>query len=218
MLAERPAAEYLNRKILEGKTIAEKLDSLIELTFLHLESCQSSGQLSEVFDVLVRSFQRTILFQFVVFYACALDPEDCGEKFAMVLVHFFLFPFFHSCAISCFWFLWSTQNVQILLGRLLMDVLKYQLVQFASRDWTRIEVEYSLHFAITPFNALMFQSGHTCLARKEAACHMSSTSRHYYESLLAEAQSKVDRSVSEVVEKAVTSGLQDIKDKLENCT
>nr|XP_025699906.1 uncharacterized protein LOC112801388 isoform X5 [Arachis hypogaea] len=156
MLAERPAAEYLNRKILEGKTIAEKLDSLIELTFLHLESCQSSGQLSE--------------------------------------------------------------NVQILLGRLLMDVLKYQLVQFASRDWTRIEVEYSLHFAITPFNALMFQSGHTCLARKEAACHMSSTSRHYYESLLAEAQSKVDRSVSEVVEKAVTSGLQDIKDKLENCT
>ncbi|QHO49347.1 uncharacterized protein [Arachis hypogaea] len=133
MLAERPAAEYLNRKILEGKTIAEKLDSLIELTFLHLESCQSSGQLSEVFDVLVRSFQRTILFQFVVFYACALDPEDCGEKFAMVLVHFFLFPFFHSCAISCFWFLWSTQNVQILLGRLLMDVLKYQLVQFASR-------------------------------------------------------------------------------------
>ncbi|RYR78326.1 hypothetical protein Ahy_A01g003090 [Arachis hypogaea] len=116
MLAERPAAEYLNRKILEGKTIAEKLDSLIELTFLHLESCQSSGQLSE----------------FVVFYACALDPEDCGEKFAMVLVHFFLFPFFHSCAISCFWFLWSTQNVQILLGRLLMDVLKYQLVQFAS--------------------------------------------------------------------------------------
>ncbi|XLS44412.1 hypothetical protein HN51_001277 [Arachis hypogaea] len=128
----KPAAEYLNRKILEGKTIAEKLDSLIELTFLHLESCQSSGQLSEVFDVLVRSFQRTILFQFVVFYACALDPEDCGEKFAMVLVHFFLFPFFHSCAISCFWFLWSTQNVQILLGRLLMDVLKYQLVQFAS--------------------------------------------------------------------------------------
>ncbi|KAL4349518.1 hypothetical protein AHAS_Ahas10G0050000 [Arachis hypogaea] len=92
-----PAAEYLNRKSLEGNTIAEKLDSLIELTFLHLESCQSSGRLSEVFDVLVRSFQRTILnaykskfTQFVVFYACALDPEDCGEKFAMVLTEMFL--------------------------------------------------------------------------------------------------------------------------------
>ncbi|XLR46581.1 hypothetical protein S83_031241 [Arachis hypogaea] len=94
---QKPAAEYLNRKSLEGNTIAEKLDSLIELTFLHLESCQSSGRLSEVFDVLVRSFQRTILnaykskfTQFVVFYACALDPEDCGEKFAMVLTEMFL--------------------------------------------------------------------------------------------------------------------------------
>ncbi|XP_015967676.1 uncharacterized protein LOC107491346 [Arachis duranensis] len=92
-----PAAEYLNRKTLEGNTIAEKLDSLIELTFLHLESCQSSGRLSEVFDVLLRSFQRTILnaykakfTQFVVFYACALDPEDCGVKFAMVLTDMFL--------------------------------------------------------------------------------------------------------------------------------
>ncbi|RYR08519.1 hypothetical protein Ahy_B05g076254 isoform A [Arachis hypogaea] len=92
----KPAAEYLNRKTLEGNTIAEKLDSLIELTFLHLESCQSSGRLSEVFDVLLRSFQRTILnaykskfTQFVVFYACALDPEDCGVKFAMVLTDMF---------------------------------------------------------------------------------------------------------------------------------
>ncbi|XLR50572.1 uncharacterized protein [Arachis hypogaea] len=188
MLAERPAAEYLNRKILEGKTIAEKLDSLIELTFLHLESCQSSGQLSE----------------FVVFYACALDPEDCGEKFAMVLVHFFLFPFFHSCAISCFWFLWSTQNVQILLGRLLMDVLKYQLVQFASRldpDRSGILTTLCDHSFQCPY-----------------VSKWTYLSCQYYESLLAEAQSKVDRSVSEVVEKAVTSGLQDIKDKLENCT
>nr|XP_029146173.1 BRCA1-associated protein isoform X2 [Arachis hypogaea] len=212
------------------------------------------------------------------------------------------------CAISCFWFLWSTQNVQILLGLLLMDVLKYQLVQFASRDWTRIEVEYSLHFAITPFNALVFQSGRTCLARykeghaiqhwkdtqhcysldfktqqiwdyvgdsyvhrlnqnqskvdgkfegmnyrcilqngdcDECECHddleidgalynskveaileeynrlltsQLETQRQYYESLLAEAKSKVDSSVSEAVEKAVTSGLQDIQDKLEKCT
>ncbi|XP_025699914.1 uncharacterized protein [Arachis hypogaea] len=142
MLAERPAAEYLNRKILEGKTIAEKLDSLIELTFLHLESCQSSGQLSE--------------------------------------------------------------NVQILLGRLLMDVLKYQLVQFASRldpDRSGILTTLCDHSFQCPY-----------------VSKWTYLSCQYYESLLAEAQSKVDRSVSEVVEKAVTSGLQDIKDKLENCT
>ncbi|XLR19371.1 hypothetical protein S83_047283, partial [Arachis hypogaea] len=35
----KPTAECLNRKSLDGNTIAEKLDSLIELTFLHLESC-----------------------------------------------------------------------------------------------------------------------------------------------------------------------------------
>ena len=44
------------------------------------------------------------------------------------------------------------------------------------------------------------------------------TQRQYSESLLAEAKSKVDSSVSEAVEKAVTSGLQDIQDKLEKCT
>jgi len=29
------------------------------------------------------------LFQFVMFYACALDPEGCGVKFAMVLADMF---------------------------------------------------------------------------------------------------------------------------------
>lgn len=30
-----------------------------------------------------------ILSQFVMFYACALDPEGCGVKFAMVLADMF---------------------------------------------------------------------------------------------------------------------------------
>lgn len=30
-----------------------------------------------------------ILLQFVMFYACALDPEGCGLKFAMVLADMF---------------------------------------------------------------------------------------------------------------------------------
>ncbi|XP_052731608.1 uncharacterized protein LOC108331464 isoform X2 [Vigna angularis] len=51
---------------------------------------------SMVFDILLHSFQKTVLnaykskfTQFVMFYACALDPEGCGVKFAMVLADMF---------------------------------------------------------------------------------------------------------------------------------
>ncbi|ESW06108.1 hypothetical protein PHAVU_010G020100 [Phaseolus vulgaris] len=91
-----PQSELLNRKNLQGNQVVEKLDSLIVLALLHLESCQSSGRLTEVFDVLLPSFQKTVLnaykskfTQFVMFYACALDPEGCGVKFAMVLADMF---------------------------------------------------------------------------------------------------------------------------------
>ncbi|XP_061362183.1 uncharacterized protein LOC133305934 [Gastrolobium bilobum] len=94
---DKPPAELLNRKNLQGNMVVEKLDSLMELTFLHLESCQSSGRLAEVFNVLLTSFKRTVLnaykskfSQFVMFYACALDPEGCGVKFAMALVEMFV--------------------------------------------------------------------------------------------------------------------------------
>ncbi|MQK22667.1 hypothetical protein EI013_30335, partial [Escherichia coli] len=87
----------LFRKSLQGNLVVEKLDSLMVLTFLHLESCQSSGRLAEVFNILLGSFKRTVLnaykskfTQFVMFYACALDPEECGVKFAMVLVEMFV--------------------------------------------------------------------------------------------------------------------------------
>ncbi|XP_027920170.1 RNA polymerase I-specific transcription initiation factor RRN3-like isoform X2 [Vigna unguiculata] len=89
-------SEMLNRKNLQGNLVVQKLDSLIVLAFLHLESCQSSGRLAEVFDILLPSFQRTVLnaynskfTQFVMFYACALDPEGCGVKYAMVLADVF---------------------------------------------------------------------------------------------------------------------------------
>ncbi|GLT86171.1 hypothetical protein SLE2022_043280 [Rubroshorea leprosula] len=42
--------------------------------------------------------------------------------------------------------------------------------------------------------------------------------RQYYESLLVEAKSRKDSSISEAVEKAVTSGMQEIQSKLEKCT
>ncbi|WVZ21139.1 hypothetical protein V8G54_008461, partial [Vigna mungo] len=91
-----PQSELLNRKNLQGNKVVEKLDNLIVLALLHLESCQSSGRLAEVFDILLHSFQKTVLnaykskfTQFVMFYACALDPEGCGVKFAMVLTDMF---------------------------------------------------------------------------------------------------------------------------------
>ncbi|OIV93820.1 hypothetical protein TanjilG_03783 [Lupinus angustifolius] len=91
------SSELLFRKSLQGNLVVEKLDSLMVLTFLHLESCQSSGRLAEVFNVLLGSFKRTILnahkskfTQFVMFYACALDPEECGVKFAKVLLEMFV--------------------------------------------------------------------------------------------------------------------------------
>ncbi|KAI4327870.1 hypothetical protein L6164_020282 [Bauhinia variegata] len=92
--------EPLRRKGLQGNLIAEKLDNLMVLTLEHLDSCQSNGRLDEVFDVLLQSFQCTVLkaykskfTQFVMFYACGLDPEGCGLKFAMVLADLFFCDF-----------------------------------------------------------------------------------------------------------------------------
>ncbi|KAK9285008.1 hypothetical protein L1049_024190 [Liquidambar formosana] len=51
----------------------------------------------EVFETLLQSFQITVLnvykskfAQFVMFYACSLDPENCGVRFAMMLADIFL--------------------------------------------------------------------------------------------------------------------------------
>ncbi|KAE8077854.1 hypothetical protein FH972_016374 [Carpinus fangiana] len=85
------------RKSLGGNSIAEKLDSLMVLTFEHLESCKDSGRLVEVFEHLLVSFRITVLTaykskfaQFVMFYACALDPKNCGVRFAMLLSDIFV--------------------------------------------------------------------------------------------------------------------------------
>ncbi|KAL5820962.1 hypothetical protein ACOSQ3_022844 [Xanthoceras sorbifolium] len=87
----------LSRKSLTGNVIAELLDSLMMLTFEHLESCERAGRLIEVFETLLQSFQITVLnaykskfAQFVMFYACALDPENCGLRFATMLADIFV--------------------------------------------------------------------------------------------------------------------------------
>ncbi|KAJ9546709.1 hypothetical protein OSB04_019252 [Centaurea solstitialis] len=95
-MEDEPVKEYSGRKVLWGNVLAEKLDTLMVLTFDHLGSCFKSGRLAKVFETLLQSFQSTVLnaykskfAQFVIFYACSLDPEDCGTQFVSRLVEIF---------------------------------------------------------------------------------------------------------------------------------
>ncbi|ESQ33802.1 hypothetical protein EUTSA_v10007103mg [Eutrema salsugineum] len=89
--------ESLNQNTLYGNVDFEALDNLMVLTFHHLESCKNSGRLDEVFEILFESFENFILnthkskfSQFLMFYACSLDPENCGVKFATKLLDIYL--------------------------------------------------------------------------------------------------------------------------------
>ncbi|KAM2063476.1 hypothetical protein ACFX16_027010 [Malus domestica] len=89
-------ARKLSTKVSGSNSFAEKLDSLLVLTFEHLESCEVGGRLIEVFETLLESFKRTVLTaykskfaQFVIFYACSLDPGNCGVTFALMLENTF---------------------------------------------------------------------------------------------------------------------------------
>uniref|UniRef100_A0A2P2LI22 Uncharacterized protein MANES_11G091200 n=3 Tax=Rhizophora mucronata TaxID=61149 RepID=A0A2P2LI22_RHIMU len=88
----------LSHKSLGKNIIADLLDGLMVQTFEHLEFCASNSRLNEVFETLLHSFMLTIMStykskfaQFVMFYACALDPENCGVKFASVLADRFVY-------------------------------------------------------------------------------------------------------------------------------
>ncbi|CAA0828643.1 RNA polymerase I specific transcription initiation factor RRN3 protein [Striga hermonthica] len=89
--------EALIQRFFSGNLVAEKLDSLMVLTFEHIKSCFESGRLVQVFEILLQSFQKTVLTaykakftQFVMFYACSLDPENCGKMFLNMLLDIFL--------------------------------------------------------------------------------------------------------------------------------
>ncbi|XP_052196328.1 uncharacterized protein LOC127803829 [Diospyros lotus] len=89
--------EFSRRKGFRGNVVAEKLDSLLVLMFEHLNSCYDVGRLVKVFETLLQSFQLTVLSaykskfaQFVMFYACSLDPENCGMRFADMLADIFM--------------------------------------------------------------------------------------------------------------------------------
>ncbi|GAB2225906.1 hypothetical protein Drorol1_Dr00021677 [Drosera rotundifolia] len=77
------------RKGLSGNFVVDKLDSLMVLTFEHVKSCENSERWVKVFYSLLHSFEKTVLpaykskfTQFLMFYACSLDPEGCGLMFA----------------------------------------------------------------------------------------------------------------------------------------
>ncbi|CAA7014254.1 unnamed protein product [Microthlaspi erraticum] len=87
----------LNQNTSDGNVVSELLDKLMVLSFEHLESCQNSGRLDEVFEILFESFESYILntykskfSQFLMFYACSLAPETCGVKFANKLLDIYL--------------------------------------------------------------------------------------------------------------------------------
>ncbi|KAL0740513.1 hypothetical protein Bca4012_082026 [Brassica carinata] len=87
----------LNQNTSGGNVVFESLDKLMVISFDHLESCNLDGRLDQVFEKLFVSFENFILntykskvSQFLMFYACSLDPENSGVKFASKLLDIFL--------------------------------------------------------------------------------------------------------------------------------
>ncbi|KAG8074830.1 hypothetical protein GUJ93_ZPchr0006g42366 [Zizania palustris] len=79
-----------------GNACAEKLDGLMIVVCEHLKSCAEHGRLSKEFDILKTIFRASVLrvhkskfAQFIMFYACSLDPEICGLEFALFLTDIF---------------------------------------------------------------------------------------------------------------------------------
>ncbi|CAL5049821.1 unnamed protein product [Urochloa decumbens] len=79
-----------------GNVCAEKLDGLMVVVCKHLKSCAEHGCLKREFDILKTIFRKGVLkvhkskfAQFIMFYACSLDPEICGLDFALFLTDIF---------------------------------------------------------------------------------------------------------------------------------
>ncbi|PRW34096.1 RNA polymerase I-specific transcription initiation factor RRN3-like [Chlorella sorokiniana] len=72
---------------------ADKLDSMMELTFQHLERRGAAGQLGTAWDTLLGAFERSVLLthrskftQFLLFYACRQQPEQRCRTFLHLLL------------------------------------------------------------------------------------------------------------------------------------
>nr|VDC70321.1 unnamed protein product [Brassica rapa] len=71
----------------DGNVVFESLDKLMVLSFDHLESCKLAGRLDQVFEKLFEAFEhyimdihKTKVSQFLMFYACSLDPENSTSQ------------------------------------------------------------------------------------------------------------------------------------------
>ncbi|CAN6162954.1 unnamed protein product [Urochloa humidicola] len=79
-----------------GNVCAQKLDGLMVVVCEHLKTCAERGCLKREFDILKTIFRKGVLkvhkskfAQFIMFYACSLDPEICGLDFALFLTDIF---------------------------------------------------------------------------------------------------------------------------------
>ncbi|KAG8048948.1 hypothetical protein GUJ93_ZPchr0009g2367 [Zizania palustris] len=88
--------DSLGKACFGGNACAEKLDGLMVVVCEHLKSCAEHGRLSKEFDILKTIFRASVLrvhkskfAQFIMFYACSLDPEICGLEFALFLTDIF---------------------------------------------------------------------------------------------------------------------------------
>ncbi|XP_020102675.1 RNA polymerase I-specific transcription initiation factor RRN3-like [Ananas comosus] len=86
-----------NNRAFKGNAFAEKLDGLMVVVCEHLKSRADDGRLFQEFGMLMDIFKRSVLklhkskfAQFIMFYACSLDPDDCGVKFADILTDVFV--------------------------------------------------------------------------------------------------------------------------------
>ncbi|KAH7421980.1 hypothetical protein KP509_13G084500 [Ceratopteris richardii] len=72
--------------------VADKMDVLMDMTLQHLQRCAEAGRIEQVFNILMTSFQSTILdtykskfTQFLIFYMCSQSPLTLSEKFTSLL-------------------------------------------------------------------------------------------------------------------------------------
>ncbi|KAF6257096.1 RNA polymerase I-specific transcription initiation factor RRN3-domain-containing protein [Scenedesmus sp. NREL 46B-D3] len=72
---------------------ADKLDSLMEMTFTHLQWRVDSGQLGAAWQTMLTAFERTLLHahrckftQYLIFFLALKDPVRCCSSFSACLV------------------------------------------------------------------------------------------------------------------------------------
>ncbi|EFJ48520.1 hypothetical protein VOLCADRAFT_120872 [Volvox carteri f. nagariensis] len=71
--------------------MANKMDSMMELAFEHLQKRIAAGELRQLWDTLLSCFERTILnthrskfTQFLLFYVCIHNPGHCSQSLAPI--------------------------------------------------------------------------------------------------------------------------------------